>query len=102
MSSTTPLFANSRRLEDPDVSSMMARAGLRVRLAMMVAVAALPALGVLAFSQYTLHQRVGADIDTGWYDVFAFTGGLLLLGGALLSLGFGIAVGEQFLRHGER
>ncbi len=98
MSSTMPDFATSRRLEDPDVSSMMARAGLRVRLAMMVAVAALPALGVLAFSQYMVHQRVIADADTGWYDVFAFTGGLLLLGGALLSLGFGIAVGEQFLR----
>lgn len=100
MSTTTPFLATRRTLEDPDVSSIMARAGLRVRLFMMITVAALPALGVLVFSQYTLHQRVIAesDIGTNWYDLFAFTGGLLLLGGALLSLGFGIAVGEQFLR----
>ena len=100
MSSTTRNFGNSRRLEAPQVSSMMARAGLRVRLFMMVAVAAVPALGVMAISQYSLHQQmvVGDVAGTNWYQVFAFTGELLLIGGALLSLGFGIAVGEQFLR----
>ncbi len=100
MSTTTRFYGPNRRLDDPDVSTLMARAGLRARLFMMVAVAAVPALGVLAISQYTLHQQVTADSAAGaqWYQVFAFTGELLLVGGALLSLGFGIAVGEQFLR----
>ena len=100
MSSTTPFLGTPRPLDNPDVSPLMARTGLRVRLLMMVAVAALPALGVLAFTQYALHRHLVQSAGPGgaWYESFAFTGSLLLLGGALLSLGFGIAVGEQFLR----
>jgi signal transduction histidine kinase/CheY-like chemotaxis protein len=88
---------------EPDhalLSRLMARAGVRLRLLTAVAAAAIPALAVLAFSQYTLYQRDAASALLGsrWYDLFIFSGGFLLVVGALFSLGIGIVIGERFLR----
>ncbi len=79
---------------------LLARASLRTRMMMLITVAALPALLVLAFTQYTVHVREMAEHgEVGfWMDAFALTGSLLILGGGLMSLGFGVAVGEHFLR----
>jgi signal transduction histidine kinase/CheY-like chemotaxis protein len=100
MSVSSRLNGSTQPLDDPDVSPVMARAGLRTRLMLLIAAVAVPALAVLAVTQYTLYrQAVAANHgNASWFDVFAVSGELLLAGGTLVSLGFGIAVGEQFLR----
>ncbi len=71
--------------------------GLRSRLMLLTVVSAVPALGVLAYYQWGLNMLTGM-VAPEWQSTITVTGGLLLLGGALMSVGFGIVVGEQALR----
>ncbi len=75
----------------PDVAPWIARLSLRTRMLMLVAVAALPALAVFAWSELGPRRADGTDEAT-------LIGALLVIGGALMSLGFGLIVGEHFLR----
>ena len=75
---------------DPDFTAWVARLGLRTRMVMLVGVAALPALAVLAYTQFSVLNGPNAAVE--------LTGSLLVLGGTLMSLGFGMIVGEHFIR----
>jgi len=76
--------------EDPDFTAWVARLGLRTRMVMLVGVAAIPALAVLAYTQFSVINDPHAAVE--------LSGSLLVLGGTLMSLGFGMIVGEHFLR----
>ena len=73
-----------------DLTTWLARLGLRTRMLMLVAVAALPALAVLAHTQMSMAAETPIAHE--------LTATLLVIGGALMSLGFGLMVGEHFIR----
>ena len=79
------------RLRLPDLAPWIARLSLRTRMLMLVTVAALPALAVFAYTELGPRRMGGTDETT-------LIGALLVIGGALMSLGFGLIVGEHFLR----
>ncbi len=71
--------------------------GLRSRLLLLVGVTAIPALAVLAYHEWG-ESALASVLAPEWHAAISLTGGLLLLGGALMSIGFGIVVGEHVVR----
>ena len=78
----------------PAATRRLAAASLRARVLLIIAVAAVPALVVLGYYLYDLQSLVSPD----WQDEIAISFSLVVLGVALVSLGFGVVVGEHTLR----
>ena len=71
--------------------------GLRSRLFVLIGVTAVPALAVLALREWGFGGAAAMGAPD-WHDAVTVTGSLLVLGGALMSVGFGVVVGEHVLR----
>jgi signal transduction histidine kinase/CheY-like chemotaxis protein len=73
---------------------------VRTRIILLIAGALLPAFAVMGFAQYELHRELSRlpAAQTGLIEALGLSGIALTLGGALISLGFGVIVGEHILR----
>ena len=100
MPTTVPFAAPDAGGQFFGIGTLLARASLRARLLTVIAVTALPALGVLVIAGYNMRAHILAQMvpDAHVFDAIAVTVALLLLGGTLMSLGFGVVVAEHILR----